>query len=194
MVTKVEIISNAFTNLGKGPVSDIDPSSASPIVVIASKKYDTLLEDILADLPWRFATLVRDLNLLAAKPPIETFQNAFSLPADYLNMQMVTPFVFYRIYENFLFTNSNKIQIEYTARVIEERFPAWFILFLEYRLTTDMAMPITQQITLMDRWEKKADRQELKAKYQDSQQQPNNVVRNDDILAAHFGNASGFLF
>ncbi len=194
MTTKVEIVSGAFTNLGKNPISDIDPATAPEIVITASKKYDLLLENSLSGMRWRFATLVRDLNLLVEEPIIKEFKNAFMLPANYLNMQRVTPFIFYRIYEDLLLTNSQSIQIEYTARVPEDKFPAWFTLLMEYRLTVDMAMPLTQQITVKKDWESSWKIQSLEAKYQDSQQQPSDVVQDDPILAAHLGNATGRLF
>lgn len=189
MTTKVDIVSNAFTNLGRKPVADIDPSSAEPIVITASKKYDLLVLNALQGMPWRFATITRNLNKLASDPPIEEFRDAFQLPADYLNMQLTRPAINYRIYENMLYTNSTEMQIDYTAKVDESKFPAYFSLYMEYRLTVDMAMPLTQQITLKQDWDKTAKQQSLEAKYQDSQQQPSNVIIDDRIFVAHFGSS-----
>lgn len=187
MTTKTEIVSGAFTNLGRGSVSDLQPPSAEPVVVVASKKYDLLLLNYLADFPWRFAMLTRDPNHLDDKPPIARFNDTFQLPSDYLNMREVRPNIPYRIYENKIYTNSNTLQIDYTAKVDESRFPPWFTLFLEYRLTADLAMPVTQNINIQQGWAKAALRQLLAAKFQDSQQQPNDIIVRDPILAAHFG-------
>lgn len=187
MTTKVDIVSNAFTNLGRGPVSDIDPSSAEPIVVTASKKYDLLVLNELSDARWRFATLTRDLNRLTAVPPVERFSDAFQLPADYLNMQQTRPHIEFNIYENKLYANSTEMQIDYTAKLDEDRFPAYFTLLMEYSLTTDMAMPLTQQSSLMDKWEVRYKQQMLRAKFQDSQQQTGDVILDDSILVSHFG-------
>lgn len=187
MATKTEIVSGAFTNLGRAPISDISPVTAEPVVITASKKYDLLVENYLGNFPWRFATLIRDLNLLVDKPPIKRFSNAFQLPFDYLNMREVIPNINYRIYEDKLFTNSTEFQIEYTAKVTEDKFPAWFTLFIEYRLTTDLAMPVTQNIKIQQGWKKEAISQLLSAKFQDSQQQPNDVIVRDPIFEAHLG-------
>ncbi len=190
MVTKVDIVSDAFTNLGRNPVSDID-SSSEPIVITASKKYDLLLLNELGNHPWRFATLTRDLNLLAAEPPVKEFSNAFQLPTDFLKMERVNEGDFFRIYENKLYTNTQSIQIDYTAKVDESRFPAYFSLYMGYRLTQDMAMPLTQQLTIKKDWTASASRQLLLARFQDSQQQPSDVIVNDPITAAHIGSVRG---
>lgn len=187
MATKTEIVSGAFTNLGRGSVSDIDSPSAEPVVIVASKKYDLLLENYLGNHPWRFAMLTRDLNHLVDKPPIDIFNDAFQLPADYLNLREARPNINYRIYEDKVFTNSNEFQIDYTAKVTEDKFPAWFTLFMEYRLTADIAMPVTQNIDIQQGWQKEAIAQLLSAKFQDSQQQPNDFIVRDPIVAAHFG-------
>ena len=189
MVTKVDIISGAFTNLGRSPISDIDESSAEPVVIIASKKYDLLLPVLLQEIPWRFATLTRNLNHLTDKPPVEGFSDAFQLPADYLNLERATPNIFYRIYENLLYTNNQKMQIDYRALIKESRFPAYFTLYLEYRLTADMAMPLTQQITNLQEWKKAFKEMSLIAKYLDSQQQPNDLIQKDGILTLHLGSS-----
>lgn len=194
MTTKTEIISGAFTNLGKDPVSDIDPTSADPIVVVASKKYELLLSNTLQDHPWRFATFTRNLNKLIESPPVDHFKDAFKLPADYLNMEQIRPNIDFRIYENNLYTNSNEIQIDYRAKpssVTEDKFPAYFTLYIEYRLAQDMAIPLTQQREMKKDWTASASRQLLLARYQDSQQQTGDVIVNDRILTAHIGSVGG---
>ena len=191
MVTKTDTISGAFTNLGKGPISDIDPTSAEPIVVVAVKKYELLLLNTLQDHPWRFATFTRNLNKLADPPPVETFSAAFKLPADYLNMEKTKPNIPFRVYENNIYANTNEIQIDYRARLDESKFPAYFSLYMEYRLTVDMAMPLTQQIEIKKDWDVSAKQQLILARYQDSQQQTGDVIVNDRILSLHFGSVGG---
>jgi len=56
-----------------------------------------------------------------------------------------------------------------------------------YSLTENIAMEITQQITIQEKWEKKADRKFLQARYNDSQQQTGDVIVSDDIFASHLG-------
>ncbi len=189
MVTKVEIISGAFTNLGKESISDIDEESAEPVVIVASKKYDLLLLNMIQGSPWRFATFTRNLNRLTAEPPMDEFRDAFTLPADFLNLERSRPNIRFRIFENFIFTNSNEFQIDYRAKVDESKFPAYFSLYLEYRLTADMAMPITQDLKLKEEWDKTAKIQGLDAKYQNSQQQTGDSIVDDRILASHFGSS-----
>lgn len=187
MVTKVDIVSFAFTNLGKNPVSDIDPFSAEPQVIDASKKYDLLLRDTLSSQSWRFATFTRDLNKLAADPPVKEFSDAFQLPADYLNLEQTRPKVRFRLFENMIYVNSSELQIDYRAIVDESKFPPWFSLYMVYVLTENIAMEITQQITIQEKWEKKAEKKFLQARYNDSQQQTGDVIVSDDILSSHLG-------
>lgn len=186
MATKVEIISFAFTNLGRGPISDID-NSAPPEVIDASKKYEILLEDTLGAHPWRFATFTRNLNKLTAVPPVESFSTAFQLPADYLNLEQTRPKTRFRIYENKIYANQEELQIDYRAKVTESEFPPWFTLYMVYILTENMAMEITQQMSIQQKWEKTAARKFIQARYNDSQQQTGDVIVNDDIFLSHLG-------
>ena len=105
MVTKAEIVSLAFTKLGRAPISDIDPFSAPSEVVSASKEYDLLVLKTLAEHPWRFAMLTKSLNKFTDAPPIDEFTTAYILPVDYINLRRTRPNAFYRIFDNHIFTN-----------------------------------------------------------------------------------------
>ena len=190
MTSKTEIISAAFSYLGKNGVSDIDTESAEPIFIIASKQYEVLLLNTLQRHPWRFATFTRTLNKLTNKPPIEQFKNVFQLPADYINLERTHPITRFRIYEDKIYSNEETIQIDYRAKLDESKFPAYFILYLEYRLAADMAMPVTQQITIKKDWNISAKQQLLIAQYQNSQQQTNDVMVSDPILDFHIGSSN----
>lgn len=190
MVSKTEIVSAAFSYLGKNGVSDIDPESAEPIVITASQQYELLLSNTLQRHPWRFATFTRTLNKLVDEPPVEQFKNAFQLPADFLNLERTNRITRFRIYEDKIYSNEDTLQIDYRAKLDESKFPAYFTLYLEYRLAADMAMPITQQITIKKDWDVSAKQQLLIAQYQNSQQQTNDVIVNDPVLAFHIGSSN----
>ena len=56
-------------------------------------------------------------------------------------------------------------------------------------------MMVTQNVDIAKLWASAAKDQLLTARYNDSQQQPNDVIRNDAILASHFGdNSTGRVF
>lgn len=190
MTSKADIISLAFTKLGRAPITDADLISGPPEVKAASKEYDLLKDTALAAHPWRFSTLTADLPRLVAAPPVEYYQYAFMLPSDFIQLEQVRPFDKYRIYENLIYSNNDAIQIDYRSNLGELgelKFPSWFTLYMIYHLAANIAMMVTQNAQIASLWETAASNQLLIARYQDSQQQPNDSVVNDQITGAHYG-------
>lgn len=189
MVTKAEIISLAFTKLGRQPIADADLISGPPEVKAAVLEYELLRDNALAVHPWRFSTLTVTLQKLTDAPPVAEFSAAFMLPADYIQLERIRPLLPYRMFENMIYVNAEALQLDYRSNLgelAELKFPKWFTLYMVYHLASNIAMMVTQNVQIAESWGKVAGEQLLRARYLDSIQQPNESIVHDQVLAAHF--------
>lgn len=185
MTSKVEIISDAFINLGSPPVSS--PQTDNPLFTAASDIYDHLLPAVLSLHRWRFAMKNFSLTKLTETSPFDRWTNVFEVPADVLWISTTDPITNYEIFGRKLYTNENTIKLEYVFEAAESAFPPYFTDAMVLLLTARIAMTVTQLATLTAFWEKKAEAALILARSLDSQIQPNPVVLRDEIWASHFG-------
>lgn len=182
--SKVKILSAAFILLGKDAINDI--VSTDKIVIAASQVYDYLKPDLLTAFPWRFAMLTRELNKLSTTPPVTRFANAFQLPPDMLLAYRPEDLINYEIYEDMLYTNNSQVKLDYIHPATENEFPPYFVRAINHTLAAEIAMTVTQTITIAEYWEKISERSLIRAKARDSQQMPNPFVRRDPLITARF--------
>lgn len=190
MASKVEIISDAFINLGSQPVSS--PQTDNPIYTAASDIYDRLLPAVLTLHTWRFAMKNFELTKLTEPSPFERWQSVFEIPADTLLPYSTDPLSNYEIFGRKLYTNENEIKLEYIFQPSEADFPVYFTDAMILSLTARISMTVTQLSTLAAFWEKKAEAGLVLARSLDSQIMPNPVVIRDEIWASHFGTSRLF--
>lgn len=83
MASKVDIINLALAQLGVATITSL--SDASPQSRLASRTYDELLEEVLRDHPWNFAT-TRVSLAVSTTAPDWGFDYAYPVPSDYLRL------------------------------------------------------------------------------------------------------------
>jgi hypothetical protein len=182
MASKIQIISSAFVLLGANPVQNL---LAGKNEREASLFYDMFLPDILCKHPWRFAMELRKLNRVNATPIIDKWQHIYQIPSDCLQILRIHAQTNYQIYQNVIYSNDLSITLEYTTQVNEGLFPAYFTKLMIYHIAEIMAMPLTQQPSLVQLWTTQARTQYMQAQFLDSQAKPNNEILNDIIWDSH---------
>lgn len=185
MASEVQIISDAFILLGKQPVSS--PSTDNPEFAAASDIYDRLLPAVLTMHTWRFAVKNMQLSESTETSPFDRWSTVFLMPAEQLISFRTDPIIDYEIFENKLYTNENSVKLEFVFRASEGTFPPYFTRLMTFQLAADIAMTVTQDVSIAQYWEKKAEQQSLLARYLDSTVMPNPVVVRDSIWESHFG-------
>jgi len=186
MTSKVEVISDAFILLGKGPVNTID--NGPPVVDAVSKLYDLLYPTVLSWHPWRFAMAAKTLSPLTAAPPIDKWAYAYLLPSDLVHLYGTYPAqIDYGRYENYIYANEYPtLTIEYSFLPSPLKWPIYFKNLMVLSLASYAAMTITQDENIEKDKSEKANQYLLVARTLDSQQQPSPKIERDAIYSRKY--------
>lgn len=188
MASDIQIISDAFINLGKPPVNS--PVTDNPIFAAAKDIYDHILPNVLTWHSWRFAMKNLSLTKVDEPSPFDRWSNVFELPGDMLLAYRTDPITDFEIFDSRLYTNLNVIKLEYLFQASEAVFPPYFTDLMVLVLTARIAMTVTQLADLAAFWQKEADRALIIARGLDSSIMPNPTVVRDALWEAHVGGAN----
>lgn len=189
--TKTSILSLALIELGKGLVTSLD--GGDDIVTSASLIYDTALPAALAANTWRFATQISQLSL-SADVPVTYWTKSYILPAGYLKTVRIHPNTYdYEIYQSKrLYTHTEtEWYMEYVFQPDESLFPAHFVQYFKYEISTALALTNAEQTGYQTVLEKKRISSLALAVSIDAQNRPNASQMNFPVLDAR--NIGGFI-
>jgi hypothetical protein len=188
VATKINIISQAFVLLGKDVVTSLDPDldGGSRGIAAAEQIYDTLYPSLLTIHPWRFAMKSFLLNELVGPILLDRYTVVYQLPSDLVAIWKVDPISQFEIFEDELYSNRKDLKIEYVFQPDESAFPTYFTMMLIYQLAANIAMTITQQPSLAQLWNTKAEQALAQARFIDSKSRTNDVMNNGPLFASHF--------
>jgi hypothetical protein len=162
--------------VGAETISTLEDASREARV--ASVIYSTTIEDILSRHPWNFALSQVSLARLAAEP-LFGFEYAYQLPTDPKMLRLVRkndPKNDYRIFEDKLYSDDNKVEIIYLFNPGEQNFPAYFVRALVLELCTLFAFSLMQDDTQGQIFTQLADTQMRRARNIDSQSEPSIAI------------------
>ena len=172
--SKIQIASNALILLGDEPISAFDGNGSG--AVAAENLYDTSYSAILTSFRWNFATKKKQLSRLTESPQNE-YKYQFQLPSDLLLMITTYPASTYRILGNKLYSNSQKVEIDYIYKIDEANFPHYFVKAFEYYLAMQLAIPVTEDLNKAQLMEQMYNKEVRKARYADGQSAPNAPIQ-----------------
>ena len=180
--SSIDICSNALLLLGDNKISAFNESAGG---LVAENLYDSVLEDLLTQHHWRFATKKKQLNRISTDP-INGYSYKHQLPADYLRAIGISPNGPYDIFEDELHANYNPVELDYIYKPAVAEWPPWFVKAMEYAMAAELAEAVTEQTTRAEFYQKKAEIQIAKAMGIDSQQRPNVAIKSNPFLEAHY--------
>jgi hypothetical protein len=147
-VTDIDVINGALRKLGVDAIATLaDDVNAARV---ATDTYSMLLDAVLTDAPWDFATTRAELTAHETSPDFG-FDNAFDLPdgdpdAFCLRVREIVNVNEYQwVVEQaqILTSHESPIQVIYTARVVDEAlYTPQFIEALQSRLAAEWAEPL----------------------------------------------------
>lgn len=173
MATDISMCSNALLLIGHGTISSFTEGGAG--AEVASNLYETTYENALTLHRWRFASGKAQLSQLVAAP-LNEWTYAYQLPADYLAGIKVYPNTDFEIYEDKLYSNSNEVALDYVFKPDESKLPPYFVKLMEFHLAAQFAIPVTDNSTKSETYERKFMEQLKRAKFVDSQSRPNDPI------------------
>ena len=186
MATKLEIINTALSYLGNLQVNTLDLTN--PILASMSKIYDLIKPDELAGHPWHFAMKWVVLTQDPASPEDPNYGFTYHLPPDYIQAWNTYPGSNYTIISDKLVYANNAPPWKwlYVADVLESMFPSYFTKLLSLCLASECALVVTENPSIAQYWEAKANSQRVIARNRDYTAQPNPSIRDNQLWAWHF--------
>lgn len=190
----------ALTNLRANPISSfVDGSNEGEICGIF---YDAFIKDIFSRYPWSFAMKKRQLTADATDPVNEwTYRHIIPAECERLwalyesSSVGVRPIKDFDLLERYVQSDYDSLYGEYTYYVSEATWPGYFIQYAVSALAAAIAMPVTDDQELADRWQVVAygnpQDQEQGGKFSiaantDMQQKPFDKIQPPDIILARF--------
>tara|TARA_R100001126_G_C4846444_1_gene159670 strand:+ start:429 stop:1013 length:585 start_codon:yes stop_codon:yes gene_type:complete len=170
----IDIASRALVLIGAEPITSFTAQSTE--ATVANAIYEDMVRTTLCSSRWRFATNQAELNLLTATPT-GRYDRAHQLPADLLMLHAVTvndAVIEYNVYGDKVFSDSassDSLIADYTFRALEQDFPSYFTVALQFSLAAAFALGIARDEQLSSVLEGKGAQLLQQAKTLDSQQQ-----------------------
>ncbi len=170
--TDVAVASLGLVLIGDSPIAAFDGSTTG--ATVAGNIYDEVIEGLLAEHPWRFATKQVDLSHLEATPEA-LWTDAWQIPTDVLVVRRVTlngSDIKYEIYGDKVYADvnsSNTLTLNYIFRALEQDWPPHFRMAAVLKLASLFAMAVAGKPDMAREFETQADFQLRKARSTDSQ-------------------------
>lgn len=147
MSNKLSICKSAVLLAGMEPIESLDDGTIESIQ--ASQRFESLFERLLSETYWTFSLKQAKLNKSSEEGEF-TFKNKFFLPSDYIrlnrflsNDDFENPREF-RIVGNQIYTNVDKLAVEYVAKVSSDLLPNYLKIYLEYELASELCLALTE--------------------------------------------------
>ena len=193
-MSDIDNASNALQMIGAGSISSFDDPGAG--AAVAKALYEPLLTAMLTDTYWRFAMKKQSLNRLSQTPNNE-FKYAYQIPTDSLKVERVYPRIFYKIYRDLIYTDASTIDIDYVYRPETSLIPSYFTLAFTYKLASEFALSVTDDVAKNGLYEQKFREAQGKAFTADAQQNPQTPIQDHPFTDVRnggtpYGGGGGF--
>ncbi len=181
--SSIDIASNALILIGDDPINSFNDPGAG--ATAASNLYQEVKETALAFHPWTWALKEQELSRLSATPDSRTnFQFAFQKPTDMIRIWKVMPHSYYEEVGDLIYSNEPSLFMRYIFDVAETSMSASFVKALEYQLAAEMAISVTEDEKKAALYERKAEKQIIKASNINSQGHPQQTVVDSPFIDA----------
>lgn len=189
-LTKVQVISNALTILGKKPIMSL--VNQGDMVTAAEQAFDFLLPVRLSEGFWRFATKILPLSQSTQTPIGGYWKYTYVLPGDYLKLVHLWPQIYnYEMYTGgLMYSNYNNsgqpLFIEYVFMPTIAEFPSYFWGYFVYELAMYMALSNAQSVQYYDALAPARDMEMARAMAADAQNRPQTPLQSKPMISRRY--------
>ncbi|MEW8025543.1 MAG: hypothetical protein AB2777_21110 [Candidatus Thiodiazotropha endolucinida] len=156
MTTKVQICNMALGAISeKSKIQSL--TEKSPQAAVCNLYYDQMVETVLSDFDWNFASQTETLSLIGTAPTGWTYQ--YAIPSDCLTVREIvrevrvnTDRIPYKVARDrtanmrVILTDKADAELRYTARVTDtSQFSPSFVEALSLRISAAIAKPMTKK-------------------------------------------------
>ncbi|MCT4552147.1 MAG: hypothetical protein N4A44_00605 [Alphaproteobacteria bacterium] len=185
--TKIDICSKALMKIGASPIQSLEENTSESI--ISSQFYDIVKESLLSEHEWSFATKTQELNILNVESDQEGYENVFQLPHDLIRVLSISSSangisIDYKLYQDEIHTNAEKVYITYIYRVGEKYFPQFFVNLMTTSLAKEFVMPLTEDNSKYNSLMNESIMLLSKAKNQDSDQTKIKKIKTFSLISS----------
>lgn len=182
MPSEIEICNLALVAIGDTTITSLD--EATKRANVCKLWYPISRDATLRAHPWNFAEKRASLVRIAGETPVMDFSYLFQLPADCLKVRRLSDAQYdvpYRIEGDRLLCDDPTASILYTFREINpQAYDGLFVEAFVYRLASNIAYPIRQDLNLADAMLKISQMKLSEAKGVDAQEgTPEQIVADD---------------
>lgn len=201
--SNAEICSKALILIGIPAISSLDDSD--DVSVTCNEIYETEIHALLSKYDWRFAAKKVQLSENTEVTPVGEWPTAYSLPGDMIgaishifdtDADDAAPYKKFEIFGEDIYTDVDAVYVDYTARVSEEKWPAYFTVFVIAHLAEMLAEILTDDTEKAERMHRRAYGMPgeggmgglyREARRQDSQQHPPAAIQDYTLVDARRG-------
>ena len=162
--SKLTVINQALLALGLSPIANETESEAAEFI---SEKLDSLLPILLLSETWGFAVKYREDNTPITQNFSPDYRYTYQLPFDYgrfIKLGANRFFLEFSITDKLILTNSRPFQYYYCVNTIDYSIiPPLFARTLALYVAADSAIPLTQNVNLVNYLEGKYQKEKLNA-------------------------------
>lgn len=181
-LSRVQIISNAVTQLGHAPITSL--ADQDDLVVAAEQAYDLKLPSVLASGNWRFAAQISELSLTSEVPP-NPYIAVYNLPAGFLKTIQVYPNIYiWDIYKNqkIYSTYKGRLWMQYIFQPDVSMLPPHFVDYFVYEIAAYLALSNAQKADFYQVLESKRIQMQAMAHAIETQNRPQFTQVNFPVL------------
>ena len=188
MASDIDISSNALQMIGAGSIQSFtDPGAGA---AVASALYESLLAALLTRTYWRFTIKKQSLNRLS-QTPLNGYKYAYQIPTDSLKIERVYPRIGYQIFEDKIYTDAESLSADYVYRPATTALPSYFVLAFTYKLASEFALAVTDDVGKNQTYEAKFREAMGEAFAADAQQHPQIPIQDSPFTDVRNGGLDG---
>lgn len=187
MTARLGIINIARNCLGELPVVTEDLADMNLQSMI--NLYEINKKSMLSMADWSFAMKWLKLQKSAETPVNTNYKYCYNIPANLVKLLATNPMKldYEMVTGNKLYCNiDSDLFIKYVFEANEDEFPFYFQQALAYRVAADSAMLITQNVTIFQIWESKAEKSMADAEYLNAIAEPSTKILDNEMLESRY--------
>ena len=165
MPSKLEVVNQVLSEIGRPPVANLNNSDDSRLII--SPRVDLLSQELLLRTPWNFSIIYRQDSTPLPVSISPDFPWTYQLPANFGSFYKTSPQnpnfgLYYEFIDNYICTNANPIQYYYVINQVDYSvITPLFMRALVLYTASDVCLSLTNnaQLTkyLKDKYMEKLD-------------------------------------